>query len=297
MRRLSDAEWNQASSLLTGRDGSNVAWSVFDLALGNEPRGGEATLRLLAEAGWFLNGEFTELGGLIRDPLREYGFWLERKGMLPSEAVVPVLERTQFKNKRLLELGSGGGCNLFSLTGIPSQLTGVEPMPVYLQMMKLLSAMAKLPIPEVIEASAESIPLSDQSYDVVICYSSHQYMNINKALAEMARVLAPGGKLIIVGNSLYPFMSESLVNFVRSRNVGRAKFNIVSIINTLFYQLFGRRIISSSNGTTATPIYPSKGYMLKRLDVEGLKWIAEQTCELASGETVLVATKSISGKE
>jgi SAM-dependent methyltransferase len=291
MRRLTHSEFIAAQEALSGPESEQLYLSVFDLALGRQPRGGDKIIFKLAELAWYVNGDFTELGQLIRDPLREYGFWLERDGQLPSEDCVPVLKRCRFKGKRLLELGSGGGCNLLSLTAIPEKLTGLEPMPVYLQMTPILAQMAELPEPEVIEAGAESIPLVSGSYDVLVCYSSHQYMDINKALSEMARILSPGGELIIIGNSLHPFVLESVLGFFRSWDLGRAKFNAIAIINTCFYQLFGERLIYDASGTTASPIYPTRGHMLRRLKNEGLSWNKGDTYVVGSGETVLVANK------
>jgi len=50
-----------------------------------------------------------------------------------------------------------------------------------------------------IEANAESIPLRDDVCDIVICtHSFHHYLNPNRVLREMHRVLKKGGKLYIV---------------------------------------------------------------------------------------------------
>ena len=293
MRRLTDSEFVGIQDVLTGSVGEQIRLNMFDLALGRPPRDGTAILSELDRIGWVSNGRFTELGKLLKDPLREYGFWIERAKALPSEDCVTVLNRQRFSDKRLLELGCGGGCNLLSLAGIPRRLVGLEPMPLYLQMCAILSEMAGVAVPELIEASAENIPLSDNSFDVVICYSSHQYMDINKAVHEMSRVLAPGGEMIIVGNSLGPFVGESIMNFFKDFNLGRAKFNVIAVANTLFYQVSGRRIICDSSATTTTPIYPSRRYMLNRLKHEGLSWNNNETCVVASGETVLVANKPL----
>lgn len=291
MRRLTDRELTAAHDILTGTIGELVRLSVFDLALGRPPRGGKAVMSELCRLGWIKNGVFTELGRLLRDPLREYGFWVERGRLLPSEDCVPTLKRERFREKRVLELGCGGGCNLLSLVDIPSQLTGIEPMPVYLQMGRILCAMADLPNPEVVEASAEAIPLPANSYDVILCYSSHQYMDVDTAIREMARVLAPGGELIVVGYSLWPFVCNAAVRLAASPNLGRAKFNIIATINTMSYEVFGKRFFHNNSGTTATPIYPRRSYMLRQLQRQGLSFNSDDSYMVASGETVLVANK------
>ena len=51
---------------------------------------------------------------------------------------------------------------------------------------------------EWIEASGEAIPLPDESIDVVLCQMSLQFMpDRSKALEEMRRVLAHGGRLVL----------------------------------------------------------------------------------------------------
>ena len=291
MRRLTNAEWQTVQDNLTGEQGEPLRDLVFNLALGKPCDMNSDAARMLQQLGWFAGGRFTELGNFIKDPIREFGFWVRRNRMLPSEDCVPVLNRQRFAGKRVLELGSGGGCNLLSLDGIPAKLTGLEPMPVYLQLMPVLAEIAGLSKPEAIEATAENIPLADESYDVVLCYSSHQYMDVNRALKEAARVLAPGGELIIVGNTLYHFILESTLVFFKGFSLGRAKHDLVSILNTYYYQLFGRHIVRDRVGTTATPIYPSHRYMLGQLKENGIMFNRDQTCTVSSGETVLVGNK------
>ena len=50
-----------------------------------------------------------------------------------------------------------------------------------------------------VEADVAELPLPDQSFDCVICANSfHYFRTPNGALAEMRRVLRPGGRLILV---------------------------------------------------------------------------------------------------
>lgn len=56
-------------------------------------------------------------------------------------------------------------------------------------------------------ASAECLPLSDQSVDVVLCIGVLEHIiNFNKALAEIDRILKPNGKLIVTTSNLYSLM-------------------------------------------------------------------------------------------
>lgn len=50
-----------------------------------------------------------------------------------------------------------------------------------------------------VQADSESLPLADDTFDVVSCSNSfHHYPNQSAAVREMYRVLRPGGRLIII---------------------------------------------------------------------------------------------------
>jgi SAM-dependent methyltransferase len=62
----------------------------------------------------------------------------------------------------------------------------------------------KLPVGEKIQATAESIPKEDRSFDVVLCINALDHMiEPSRALSEMRRVLKPGG-LFVLGIFLHP---------------------------------------------------------------------------------------------
>jgi ubiquinone/menaquinone biosynthesis C-methylase UbiE len=50
-----------------------------------------------------------------------------------------------------------------------------------------------------VQADSESLPLADDSFDVVCCSNSfHHYPNQSGAVSEMHRVLRPGGRLVVI---------------------------------------------------------------------------------------------------
>ena len=98
---------------------------------------------------------------------------------------------------RVLEVGVGSGLNLSFYD--PTRVTKVwalEPSPELRRMAKAAAAAASVDV-EVIGLPAEEIPLEDASVDtVLITYTLCTIPDPARALRQMARVLAPGGRLI-----------------------------------------------------------------------------------------------------
>jgi len=92
-----------------------------------------------------------------------------------------------------LDIGCGEGrfCRLLSAHGIA--VTGLDPTPALLQ-----AAQSRDPHGTYLEASAERLPLPSDSFDLVVSYLSLvDIPDIAAAIPEMARVLKPGGTLLI----------------------------------------------------------------------------------------------------
>ena len=139
--------------------------------------------------------------------------------------------------------------------------------------------------------SAEDIPFDDDEFDVVLCYSSHQYMDLNKAIPEMDRVVNDTGEAIIIGGRVGPFIPESIGRFLRYRRVGGLWYDTRTVINTFSYQLLGRRIlVPKTDGSTATPIYPTSRWLEKTLRKNN--FVIRTATRLPGSEVALVAGRA-----
>ena len=119
--------------------------------------------------------------------------WMSFASMIISWRAI---ERTS--EIQVLDAGCGDGLNLLGLTNlshshnIPLSLDGVDYNPVRLQ-----RARVNAPAATIHCASLLNLPFEDSKYDVVLC--SHVLEHIpecRKALAELNRVLRPGGLLL-----------------------------------------------------------------------------------------------------
>lgn len=112
---------------------------------------------------------------------------------------------------KVLELGAGTGVNLDLYPAAVEELVLVEPDPhMARQIGPKLAASARQA--RVVEASAEQMPFEDSSFDtavttLVLC----TIPNPEAALAEVARVLKPGGRMLFIEH-------------VRSDDVGLARW-------------------------------------------------------------------------
>jgi ubiquinone/menaquinone biosynthesis C-methylase UbiE len=136
-----------------------------------------------------------------------------------QDQIVPLLINLAMRNKktlayrrrvvpaaegRVLEIGIGSGLNLpFYGPGV-RQVIGLEPSPKLLAMARR-AAGAPAGAVELLKGSAESIPLDRASVDTVVTtWTLCSIPDAAGALAEMRRVLKPGGRLLFVEHGRAP---------------------------------------------------------------------------------------------
>lgn len=96
---------------------------------------------------------------------------------------------------RVLDLGAGTGKFLPSLLATGADVVAVEPVAAMRE--ELTEA---FPHVAALEGSAQSIPLPDASVDAVVCAQAFHWFVDATALAEIRRVLKPGGTLGLIWN-------------------------------------------------------------------------------------------------
>ncbi|MGH7066360.1 MAG: class I SAM-dependent methyltransferase [Acetobacteraceae bacterium] len=105
---------------------------------------------------------------------------------------------------RVLEIGIGSGINLPLYRPTVRSVIGLEPSPELLRMARTRAAVAAVPI-ELLEASAEQVPLDAGSVDTVVTtWTLCTIPDAHRALSEMRRVLKPGGALLFVEHGRAP---------------------------------------------------------------------------------------------
>jgi SAM-dependent methyltransferase len=111
----------------------------------------------------------------------------------PSEAVAWLTAKTPVD---VVDLGAGTGKLTRGLVALGHRVTAVEPLPEMLAHLRTAAPQAVAVL-----GSAESIPLADESADVVVAAQAFHWFEHDLALPEIARVLRPGGRLALVWNT------------------------------------------------------------------------------------------------
>ena len=122
---------------------------------------------------------------------------LENEALDPDGLVLAAMrELAPWAGRTLVDLGCGSGYWLPGYAAEAAAVIGVEPDPALVPL-----AAARDPRAQVLPGSAEHIPLGDASVDVVHARFAYFWApHCAAGLAEVRRVLKPGGALVVVDN-------------------------------------------------------------------------------------------------
>jgi SAM-dependent methyltransferase len=125
--------------------------------------------------------------------------WLSAMSDQGDWARTGVLDRVMIERvslaspSRVLDVGCGEGRFVRLVTGPGRRITGIDPTRALVE-----AARRRDPGGDYHVGGAESLPFPDSSFDLVVSYLSLiDIEQLGRAVAEMVRVLAPGGKLLL----------------------------------------------------------------------------------------------------
>jgi SAM-dependent methyltransferase len=98
--------------------------------------------------------------------------------------------------RNVLDLGAGTGKLTTRLVERGLHVVAVDPIPEMLEVLR-----TSLPETPALLGTAEEIPLDDNSVDAVLVAQAWHWFDPKRAIAEVARVLRPGGRLGLVWNT------------------------------------------------------------------------------------------------
>ncbi|HEU5439372.1 MAG TPA: methyltransferase domain-containing protein [Ktedonobacterales bacterium] len=102
---------------------------------------------------------------------------------------------------RALDVSTGGGHTALALAPHVAHVTASDLTPEMLAAARRHLTAQHVTTVDFVVADAERLPFLDATYDVVtVRIAPHHYADATRAVREMARVLVPGGRLVIVDN-------------------------------------------------------------------------------------------------
>jgi ubiquinone/menaquinone biosynthesis C-methylase UbiE len=101
--------------------------------------------------------------------------------------------------ERVLDVGTGAGHTAFALAPHSARVVALDLTRPMLEVAQNEGEVRQLTNISYLEGDAQAIPCEDGSFDVVACRkASHHFPRIRQAVQEWARVVKPGGKLLLV---------------------------------------------------------------------------------------------------
>jgi SAM-dependent methyltransferase len=111
----------------------------------------------------------------------------------PQDAIDWLVSQTELgPGRTVVDLGAGTGKLTRLLLPTEARVVAVEP---------IAEMRAHIAGAEVVDGTAEAIPLPDSSADVVTVAQAFHWFDHGPALREIARVLRPGGRIALVWNT------------------------------------------------------------------------------------------------
>jgi len=116
-----------------------------------------------------------------------------------EEQILPLVDEHVRGARRVLDVGCGEGQVARRIARLGAAVVGVDPSPSQIR-----EARARAGGPSYVRARAEQLPCGDRSFDtVVVCLALEHVDPFEPAIAEIARVLEPGGRFcFFVGHPL-----------------------------------------------------------------------------------------------
>ena len=115
---------------------------------------------------------------------------------------------------RVLDIGCGNGALLVQLAGAIRCGVGVD---ISRPLVEIARRRAReLPHLRFEQIDGPALPLDDESVDVVVSLLSFRYLDWDPIMNELRRVLAPGGRILIVDIVTTPMRASEIVTALRS---------------------------------------------------------------------------------
>jgi SAM-dependent methyltransferase len=143
--------------------------------------------------------------------------------------------------RRVLDVGCGAGQELAPYAEAGVRSVGVDVSREALDCGRRFYGPAGIPVPGFFVGRAESLPYASGVFDVVLCRVALPYTDNERAVAEMSRVLRPGGLLLLKYHHRQFYLGE-LREKLRAGDVRAALGRLRILANGALWLATGRQM-------------------------------------------------------
>jgi ubiquinone/menaquinone biosynthesis C-methylase UbiE len=180
---------------------------------------------------------------------------------------------------RLLDAGCGFGQWCFAVAEGYDSVVGVDVSGARIVTCRRLGELSGVANCTFHEGALERLPFADASFDVVISYSVLYLTNYARVLAEVARVLRPGGKLYFSTNDIGRFLMDVVENRNAAPDFSPRLYGIATITRTALHRLTGKRLfagaVAMSKRRTVSALQDA-GFEIIEIGAEGSLGLGDQ---------------------
>ena len=175
------------------------AAAVSDASVSPVPPDGVSALKAQVKAFW--NRESCDTGQAHSEKFsREYFEQIEQWRYWDQPFIHSFAQFTRYHDKRVLEVGFGAGTDFIQWLRAGARVSGIDLTEEALANVRHRIEVYGLPQPESLQvADAENLPFPANTFDLGYSWGVlHHTPNTGKALAELVRVVRPGGEIKIM---------------------------------------------------------------------------------------------------
>ena len=150
----------------------------------------------------------------------------------PAELVDAIAELAKPIGPRLLDIGAGIGHLALPLAQRGFDVVAIEPARRMLARLQAEATRLELPLRPV-HAAAEALPFEGSAFECATIGDAMHFIDAERVAAQLRRVLAPGGVLVVVtcGYSATPFMHG--VQQLVAQSADRRRYDVAQAIRHL----------------------------------------------------------------